>query len=185
MTNFLQSLEGTLSNQGQQTFGTGQQAYQAGVQDFGPALNYWQSILSGNKAEMESAIAPEKSDILSQYRARRRQLAATGARSGGTNEQTAQSEYSQAGDIAALLQKLRPQAAKESASIAGQISQLGLSESNLGLASTTEALSTALTQRGQNIQQQGMEFGLAESSLSSLTSLLESPSSGTILSSML
>jgi hypothetical protein len=166
-TNFLQSLEGVLSNQGQGTFGQGQANYSAGVQDFAPAQDYWQSILSGNKAEMESAIAPEKSDILSQYRARRKQLAATGARSGGTNEATAQSEYSQAGDVAKLLQRLRPQAAEESAGIAGELAKLGLGETAAGAGETQTALNAALAQRGQNIQQQGMEFGLANTLIGS------------------
>jgi hypothetical protein len=168
MTNFLQSVEGALTQGGQASFGTGQQAFRSGINDFGPALNYWNEILSGNKSQMESAIAPEKSDILSQYRARRRQLAQTGSRSGGTNEATAQSEYSQAGDVAGLLQKLRPQAADKSAEIAGKIANLGLGESNLGLSAINDAISAALSQRGQNVQQQGQEFGLTESLISAL-----------------
>jgi hypothetical protein len=168
MTNFLQSLQGVLSNQGQSVTQSGQQIFGQGVQDFAPAQSYWNSILSGNKSEMESAIAPEKADILSQYRARRKQLAATGARSGGTNEATAESEYSQAGEIAKLLQQLRPQAAKESAGIAGEKAKLGLAESGFGLESTSAGLNAALAQRGQNVQQQGQEFGLTETLLSAL-----------------
>jgi len=168
MTNFLQSLTGVLSKGGQATFGLGQDAYQQGIQDYGPALSYWNDILSGNKSQMESAIAPEKSDILSQYRARRRSMAASSPRSGGTNEAVANSEFAEAGDVASLLQKLRPQAAKESAGIAGQIGQLGLSESQLGNDQLFQSFAGALQQRGQNIQQQQMEYQLTDTLISAL-----------------
>lgn len=140
-----------LTNRGNESFDSGQQAYQKGIQDFGPALDYWNSILSGNKAEMESSIAPEKNDILSQYRAKRKQLAATGSRSGGTNESVAQSEFSQAGDVASLLQKLRPQAAKESSGIAGQITEAGLKESDMGMQALAQMLQAGVAERGQTI----------------------------------
>ena len=114
LTNYLQSMTNLLGTQGQQTFSSGQQQYGAGVQDFGPSMQYWQNILSGNKAEMESSIAPEKEGILDRYRAARKKIAQTGQRGGGTNEAVAQSEFSQAGDTAKLLQELRPQAAAAS-----------------------------------------------------------------------
>jgi hypothetical protein len=140
-----------LTQYGNESFATGQQGYQQGLQDFGPALDYWNKILSGNKAEMDSATAPEKSDILSQYRAKRKQLAATGSRSGGTNEAIAQSEFSQAGDVAGLMQKLRPQAAKESSAIAGQITDAGLKESDMGMQAIAQMLQAGVTERGQTI----------------------------------
>jgi hypothetical protein len=140
-----------LTQFGNADVGQGQQTFQQGLQDFGPALDYWNKILSGNKAEMESSIAPEKNDILSQYRAKRKQLAATGSRSGGTNEAVAQSEFSQAGDVASLLQKLRPQAAKESSTIAGQITDAGLKESDMGMQAIAQMLQAGVTERGQTI----------------------------------
>jgi hypothetical protein len=140
-----------LTAAGNQSFGSGQQTYNQGLQDFGPALDYWNSILSGNKAEMESAIAPEKNDILSQYRAKRKQMAATGSRSGGTNEAVAQSEFSQAGDVAGLMQKLRPQAAQQSSAIAGQITDAGLKESDMGMQAIAQMLQAGVTERGQTI----------------------------------
>jgi hypothetical protein len=140
-----------LTNAGNDLLTAGQGAYQQGLSDFGPALDYWNSILSGNKAQMENAIAPEKDDILSQYRAKRKQLAATGSRSGGTNESVAQSEFSQAGDVASLLQKLRPQAAKESSDIAGKIGSMGLQESDMGMQALAQMLQAGVTERGQTI----------------------------------
>jgi hypothetical protein len=154
LTQYLRSMTNLFGTQGEQTFSSGQQQYQAGLQDFGPSMQYWQNILSGNKAEMESAIAPEKEGILERYRAARKKISQTGARGGGTNEAVAQSEFSQAGDTAKLLQQLRPQAAQQSAQIASQVANLGLNESNLGLTSLTAALQGILSERGQDINQQ-------------------------------
>jgi hypothetical protein len=150
LSQYFKSMTNVLGQGGQETFNTGQRGYAAGVQDFGPALDYWNSILSGNKSQMETSIAPEKNDILSQYRAKRKQLAATGSRSGGTNESVAQSEFSQAGDIASLLQKLRPQAAQQSSDIAGKLAQLGLSESGIGNDQMFQALAAQVARGNRN-----------------------------------
>lgn len=144
-----QDLTNYLSQLGSGSFISGTQTFDVGLSAFGPAQNYWNDILSGNKAAMETAIAPEKQDILSQYRARRRQLAA-GPRGGGTNQAVAESEFAQAGDVASLLQKLRPQAAKETTDIASRISQLGLGESEQGMQQLLAALSAAVGIRGQD-----------------------------------
>ena len=159
------SPEAALNNLGSTTSNFGESQYGQGIQDFGPALEYWDSIMSGDKSKMESAIAPEKSDILSQYRAKRKQLAATGSRSGGTNEAVAQSEFSQAGDVASLLQKLRPQAAKESSDIAGKIGQLGLQQEQLGNDQMFAALNAIMQGRGQDMQFAG---GLINTAVSAL-----------------
>lgn len=168
LTKYLRSITNTLGSQGEQTFGTGQGVFGQGIKDFGPSMNYFNEILSGNKAQMESAVAPEKADILSQYRARRRNIAQQGARGGGTNEAVAASEFGEAGDVAKLLQRLRPEAAKESSDIAGKISQLGLSESQLGSEQMFAALSGLLQRRGQNIQEEALNYGLAENLISAL-----------------
>jgi len=143
LTQFLQGM-------GSNNYNFGQTYFSEGMRDFSGPMEYFSQILSGNKSQMESAIAPEKSDILSQYRAKRKQLAASGSRSGGTNEAVAQSEFSQAGDVASLLQKLRPQAAAGETDIASKIAQWGLSESEMGSQQWMAALQAAVTQRGQD-----------------------------------
>ena len=160
LSQYFKSMTNMLGQGGQETFNTGQRGYAAGVQDFGPALDYWNSILSGNKSQMESAIAPEKNDILSQYRAKRKQLAASGSRSGGTNEAVAQSEFSQAGDVASLLQKLRPQAAAGESEIAGKIAQLGLGESEMGSQQWMAALQAATNLSQQGVEKRGQDIGI-------------------------
>jgi hypothetical protein len=140
---------------GSANFGVGQAYLNEGMRDFSGPMEYFSQILSGNKSQMESAIAPEKNDILSQYRAKRKQLAASGSRSGGTNEAVAQSEFSQAGDVASLLQKLRPQAAAGESDIAGKIAQLGLSESEIGSQQWLASLQAAVGIRGQDFSLAG------------------------------
>jgi hypothetical protein len=166
LTQYLRSMTNSLGAAGSQTFGQGQNILAQGLQGLKAPMSYYSDILSGNKAEMESAIAPEKSDILSQYRARRKQLAA-GQRGGGTNEAVAESEFKQAGDVAALLQKLRPQAAAGEAQIAREVAGLGIQESHMGDEQLFQALGGLLARRGQNVSQD-------MSNWSNLTSGLES-----------
>jgi hypothetical protein len=147
----LDQSKGQLNQAGTNALGTGQASLNKGLSDFGPALDYWNKILSGNSAEMQNAIAPEKDNILASYRAKRKQLAATGSRSGGTNEATAQSEYSQAGDVAGLLQKLRPEAAKATSDIAGKEAQLGLGESEMGMSALSQLMQGGVAERGQTL----------------------------------
>lgn len=167
MTSYLRSLTNAFGQQGQQILGSGQGTLAQGLQDFQQPLQYYQDILSGNKSSMESAIAPEKASVLSKYRAARKSIQANNGRSGGTNEAVASSEFSQAGDIAGLLQKLRPQAAKGEADIASQIGSLGIEESGLGASESFQALSSLLTERGQDMNQQNANLSNLTSGLSS------------------
>ena len=171
LTTYLRSLTNSLGTSGSNVFTQGQGTVQAGVAGLQWPMNYYSSILSGNKAEMESAIAPEKSDILSQYRARRRQLA-KGQRGGGTNEAVASSEFAEAGDISALLQKLRPQAAAGEAQVAGQVAGLGIEESRLGNEQLFQALAGLLSRRGQNTSTDNANIGALTSGLESVFSAI-------------
>jgi len=156
LTQYMQSM-------GSANSGVGQAYLSEGMRDFSGPMEYFNQILSGNKSQMESAIAPEKNDILSQYRAKRKQLAASGSRSGGTNEAVAQSEFSQAGDVASLLQKLRPQAAAGDSEIAGKIAQLGLSESEMGSQQWMAALQAATNLSQQAVEKRGQDIGMVTS----------------------
>jgi len=144
-----------LSQSGTESKAAGGATFATGMAAEGAPLKYYQDLLSGDRSRMESAIAPEKSEILAQYRARRRQLA-RGQRGGGTNEAVAESGFAQSGDIAGLLAKLRPEAAKGSAEIAGQMAGMGLQQQQIGSNELMAALSATVQERGQT-------FGLIES----------------------
>jgi len=158
INNFLPNQGLNFQTLGQQAFQTGEAGLAEGMAAYGPALSYYSKILSGSPGEMESAVAPEKASILDQYRAARKKRANLAPRSGGTNEATAQADYDQAGQVAALLQKLRPQAAQgtmEAAAGIGDIAtkqaQLGLAESGQGQADIFNTIQALLAQRGQNV----------------------------------
>jgi hypothetical protein len=179
ITNFLPN-QGLQQEQfGQGVIGAGLSADQAALGAFSAPLAYYSKILGGNAAEMESAVAPERKSILDQYRAARKKTAALSPRSGGTNEATAASDYSQAGDVAALLQKLRPQAAAGEtaaaqgiAGVAANEAEIGVKEQALGQANIFQTLQSLLTQRGQNVSKDISNLGDLTSGLETMFTAL-------------
>jgi len=195
LTQYMRSLTNMLGQQGQATFGQGQQGYGAGQKTLEGAIptlkqslqglaapeQYYQNLLSGDKAAMESAVAPETSSILDQYRGKRSQMAKLGPRGGGTNEAIAGSQFGQAGDVAKVLQTVRPQAAqgaqgvsqaratigKGIADVGATQGELGLKESGQGLQQLSDALQGLLQRRGQN-------FGVDTANRQALVQGLES-----------
>lgn len=179
LTQAMRSLTNMLGTSGPQLIGQGQKGYATGQQTLAGAIptlkqslqglaapeQYYQNLLSGDKAAMESAVAPETSSILDQYRGKRSQMAKLGPRGGGTNEAIAGSQFGQAGDVAKVLQSVRPQAAQGATQVAGQRADvgkgianvgqaqagLGLSESGQGIQQLQEALQGLLARRGQNM----------------------------------
>lgn len=186
LTQYLRSLTNMLGAEGKTAYGAGQKTLGAGENITASSLpvlrqaaaglagpeQYYNRLLSGDKAEMEAAVAPETSSILDQYRGKRSQMAKLGPRSGGTNEALAGSQFAQAGDVARTLQGVRPKAAEGAAGIAGAkagigkdiagvgegLAGLGLSESGLGIGQLTSALQGLLSRRGQNLDERGQNM---------------------------
>lgn len=77
-----------------------------------PAADYYGNILSGNRAAMMDAAAPEITTINNQANQARRSLATLGPMGGGRAQALAQLPYQTAGQIGTLFQTLRPQAAQ-------------------------------------------------------------------------
>jgi hypothetical protein len=112
---------------------TGAATTKSGVEGLDSASAYWQKLLSGNRAAMTQAVAPETNAVLSQTDARRRQQARLGtARGGGVAgaNQTAQDEAM--AKIDNLLFGVRPKAAEEVGKLGVEKARIGLGESNLG-----------------------------------------------------
>jgi hypothetical protein len=179
LTQYMRSLTNLAGQQGQQgvtegraTARTGQNIVTSGLPVMRQALQglagpeqYYQSLLGGNKAEMESAVAPETSSILDQYRGKRNQMAKLGPRSGGTGEAVAGSQFGQAADVAKVLQSVRPMAAQGAQQVASarsgigqgiagmgaQLGQLGLGESGQGIQQLQQALQGLMQRREQNM----------------------------------
>lgn len=79
---------------------------------FNPVMDYWSRLLSGNRASMTSALAPELNQMADQYQAARASAAALTPRGGGRASILAQLPFQQARDASTLMQTIRPQAAQ-------------------------------------------------------------------------
>lgn len=79
-------------------------------------LNYWSSILSGNRALATSALAPEIGQIGQGYQQAGRTSAALMPRGGPSAQVLGDMPYQQQRDVSTLFQQARPQAASALAS---------------------------------------------------------------------
>ncbi len=118
-------------------------------------LDFWETILGGNRQEMLSLLAPEVETIVSQYDTARRNIANLAPRGGGRTTQMAESRFEEAGLIQRLLQESRRRAAGEIAGIGGQLTTLGVSELGISTGAAGNLISDLLrretARRGQNI----------------------------------
>lgn len=78
---------------------------------FQPVLNYWSSILSGDRGKMTSAMAPEISRIGEGYKTAGETSAALNPRGGPSASFLSELPFSQQRDVTSLLQGARPAAA--------------------------------------------------------------------------
>ena len=74
-------------------------------------LNYWASILSGDRSKITSAMGPELSRIGGGYQQAGQTSAALNPRGGPTPDFLSQQPYNQQRDISTMFQQARPQAA--------------------------------------------------------------------------
>lgn len=111
----------------QQTLEQTQQAQQRGSElsrnlfDLGQPstqapMNYWASLLRGNRSGMTSALAPEVQRIGEGYKTAAQTSAALQPRGGPTPTFLAEAPYQQQRDVSTLFQQARPQAAEQLAS---------------------------------------------------------------------
>jgi hypothetical protein len=98
-------------------------------------LNYWSSILTGDRSKMTSAMGPEISRIGEGYREAAKTSAALNPRGGPTPDFSTQAPYNQQRDVSTMFQQARPQAAGQ---LAGTGSNL-LSNAINALYSSTSA----------------------------------------------
>jgi hypothetical protein len=123
----------------------------AGTSDLGAASGYWQKLLSGNRATLNQAVAPETNAVRSGADARKRQLASSGtARGGGTSATSQQIDTDTMAKVDNLLFGARPEAAKETAKIGS--TEAGLGANLLGASGTTATnlADIAMKSRGQS-----------------------------------
>ena len=130
----------------------------------GGANNYYQKLLTGNRATMEQAEAPEINAVQAGSDAQKRQLAAnTTARGGGVAAANQQRSTGTEGQIDNLLMQARPAAAQAETGIGentlGQ--SLGAGTNLTYIASNSRATSNALNPGQQYLAQIAQLMGAA------------------------
>lgn len=84
-------------------------------------INYWSSILSGDRSKMASAMGPELSRIGEGYQQAGQTSTALMPRGGPTPDFLAQQPYNQQRDVSTLFQQFRPQAAQQLSGAGGNL----------------------------------------------------------------
>jgi hypothetical protein len=139
--NFALPLAQQQSGAGQKTTASGLDTTKAGLSTLGGPLAYWQKLMSGNRAAMNQAVAPEANAARSASDATARQTAATGtARGGGTAGTSQQRQTDLNAQIDNLLFGVRPEAAKQTADIGKTQADIGLDTAQIGNQQLQQAL---------------------------------------------
>lgn len=103
----------------------GGELIEAGRTSVAAPQQYWQRILSGDRGEMTSAIAPEIADINDRYDRTFQSTRELYPRGGGTTAQASSLPFEKARAITSLYQALRPDAAKNLATLGTNQTSLG------------------------------------------------------------
>lgn len=117
-------------------------ATRGAMERLNPVIDYWSRLLSGNRGEMTSVLAPELNQIADNYRAAQMASANLTPRGGGRASLMQALPFQQARDVSTLLQTLRPQAAQ---GLGQTVGQLG------GLAGQIGSLGSGLMSGGSNL----------------------------------
>jgi hypothetical protein len=129
----------------------GEGAFAKGQEDLGKAGDYWSKILSGNRAAVSAAVAPETNMIRTAADARKRQLATSGtARGGGTGATNQQIETDTAAKTDNAIFGARPAAASEVAKIGGVETAAGANVVGMAGETSTNLADIAMKSRGQS-----------------------------------
>ena len=146
---------GNLNNLFNFGMNAGQNAISSGNSALGAAGSYWSSLLSGNKANMNQAVAPETNAIASAGDAQRRQQASLGtARGGGVSGGNQQQQTSQNAAVDNALFSARPAAAAGATQVGGAQIGEGTNLLNTASSATANAGKIATDARTQAAQEQ-------------------------------
>ncbi len=112
-----------------QLLGQGKQLTEMGTGAGTSALNYWQTLLSGNRAAMSQATAGPTAQITDQYRGAERSLERSGVRGGVRDLAKAEMSRDRVGSIAGLTTGVQPMAANQLGDLGSRFAQLGTASS--------------------------------------------------------
>lgn len=143
-----QRLSDLTASQGQQLFGAAMPAVQR-------TLGYYGTLLNGNRAARNAAVAPEAQSVANAYEGANRAIGRSYVRGGGRDYALAENARGRAGDIARLTTGVRPQAAQAMSAIAGGL--LPNATANYG---TAAGINEGLIGAGFNNRQFGQQAGM-------------------------
>lgn len=217
LTQQMRSIQNWLSTTGADTYGQGRDTTSTGLQGFGeagdstrtamgstgtamdttgkalntlmPAQDYWQKLLSGDKATQLQAVAPGASQAAANYASAARGVEQNQARGGYAGVLGAGLPQAQAREVNNMIYALQPQAAQALNTIAGtqgqiggvqnniagtqgqiggiqgqlaqMLASLGIDISKLGLSGVQMANDSLLGGRGQDVAEHGQAMSLA------------------------
>jgi len=129
-----------------------------GQQTTQPVLNYWSSILSGNRGAMTSALGPELSRMGQGYQQAAQTSAALSPRGGPSAAFLSQLPFQQQRDTTQLFQTMRPQAAQQMGSLGNNLLSHG---ANLMSTSTAagRGIADSMYQQQQLEAERGKSMG--------------------------
>ncbi len=113
----------------------GKELLDQSMSGFGPVMDYYKQLLSGNRSEMMGAVAPEVEQIRSQYDQAKKNISAFTPRGGGQTSILSELPFRQGADVQRLLQTVRPGAARGLGETAGQVGGLAGQVTGQGLQS--------------------------------------------------
>lgn len=120
--------------------------------------DYWSKLLSGNRAEMMSAEAPEIQNISDLYGQQKKNISMFTPQGGGQTAALTNLPFQQARDVGTLLEKARPEAAKALQSISGQQAEMSGMVTGEGLQGAQLAEKSAMDQLNYLLGKSGQDF---------------------------
>ncbi len=154
-------LIGELQKQSTVAAPTGNAQVSAAASNLGQAGAYESGILSGDRSTVLATAAPEISSLLSAYDNSRKAAGQLTPRGGGRSQILNELPYKEAGDVNALVQKARPQAAQQLAKVGEAEGYLGATEQQLAQNDVNSSLSFLLGKAG--VQLDWAKFNQANS----------------------
>lgn len=152
LTQYERSVSNLLGTSGQQTQQKGQALTDAGTKSLQPALDYWQGILSGNKADVAAAAQPDITASNNQFNNQRKVLDQYTPMGGGRSQSLAASRTTQAQTNAGIIAQTRAGAAPALAGAATTEQSAGLQQQSLGIEQLGQAIQSILQKMGLDIQ---------------------------------
>ncbi len=141
-----------------------------GAPAYGKAVDYYSTLLGGDRAKMQQAVAPAAGQISDTYRGAQANLERMGIRGGGRDQAMAELNRQQAGQLGQLTVGMQPMAAQQ----LGQLGQQGMGFAAQGLQGLSSAGNLYSSLLGQQTRMADTQYDRNKEFGGSLGSLITS-----------